>query len=248
MNVTAVGATPSAITATLTNGASLQANFQGGTPPVLAALTPQLSLAAGASIAWPTQALVLNNGIPAGGQAVAWQTTASSGVSAAGSAAAITSGNGIATSMLNVGPLTEGQQSNVQACLNGTSQCVSFSAIGANPESATVAALSGASQSMPLTATPSQIMLLVKDVNGNPMAGATVTLYQSIYAWTPPCAPHGICVQGELLATQSSTGTSAIDGSVSFAPAGISGVATNTLGLAATGNTSTANVTIEMHP
>jgi hypothetical protein len=248
MNVTAVGATPSAITATLTNGASLQANFQGGTPPVLAALTPQLSLAAGASIAWPTQALVLNNGIPAGGQAVAWQTTASSGVSAAGSAAAITSGNGIATSMLNVGPLTEGQQSSVQACLNGTSQCVGFSAIGANPESATVEALSGASQSMPLTATPSQIMLLVKDVNGNPMAGATVTLYQSIYAWTPPCAPHGICVQGQLLATESSTGTSAIDGSVSFAPAGISGVATNTLGLAATGNTSTANVTIEMHP
>jgi hypothetical protein len=248
MNVTAVGATPSAITATLTNGASLQANFQGGTPPVLAALTPQLSLAAGASIAWPTQALVLNNGIPAGGQAVAWQTTASSGISAAGATAAITSSSGIATNMLNVGPLTQGQQSGTQACLNGTSQCVTFSALGANPESATVAALSGASQSMAITSTPSQVVMLVKDVNGNPMAGATVTFYQSIYAWTPPCAPHGICVQGELLATESSTGTSAIDGSVSFTPAAIPGVATNTLGLAATGNTSTANVTIEMHP
>jgi hypothetical protein len=248
MNVTAVGAIPSAITATLTNGASLQANFQGGTPPVLAALTPQLSLAAGASIAWPTQALVLNNGIPAGGQAVAWQTTASSGISAAGATAAITSSSGIATNMLNVGPLTQGQQSGTQACLNGTSQCVTFSALGANPESATVAALSGASQSMAITSTPSQVVMLVKDVNGNPMAGATVTFYQSIYAWTPPCAPHGICVQGELLATESSTGTSAIDGSVSFTPAAIPGVATNTLGLAATGNTSTANVTIEMHP
>ncbi|MGA2252276.1 IPT/TIG domain-containing protein [Terracidiphilus sp.] len=248
MNVTAVAATPTVVTATLTNGVQLQAHFEGGTPPVLAALTPQLSLAAGAGIAWPTQALVLNNSLPVAGQAVAWQPAASSGISAAGSAAAITAGSGIATNTLNVGPLTEGQQSSVQACLNGTSQCVSFSALGASPESATVQALSGASQSMAVTATPSQIVLLVKDVNGNPMAGATVTFYQSIYAWSPPCPPHGLCDQAQLLAVESSTGTSAIDGTVSFTPTGISGVATNTIGLAATGNTGTAGVTIEMHP
>src|ERR1035438_2475193 len=61
MNVTAHDATWSIITASLTNGSSLQAQFAGGTPPVLAALTPQLSLAAGASIPWTVQASVLGN-------------------------------------------------------------------------------------------------------------------------------------------------------------------------------------------
>ncbi len=248
INVTATDTTPSVVTATLTNGAQLQAHFSGGTPPALSALTPQLSLAAGASIAWPTQALVLNQGIPVSGQAVAWQVTANSGIVAQGSAAAITTGNGIATNTLNVGPLTEGEQSSVPACLNGTSQCVSFSAFGARPEYATLEPLSGVTQSMAVVSTPGQIVLRVKDVDGNPMAGATVTFYQSVYAWAPPCPPHGRCDQAQLLATQSSTATSAIDGTVTFSPAGIPGVATNTVGVAATGNTSTANVTIETHP
>ncbi|HEX8813460.1 MAG TPA: IPT/TIG domain-containing protein, partial [Terracidiphilus sp.] len=146
MTVTAVDAVPSVVTASLINGAQLQAHFTGGTPPVLAAITPPLSLAAGASIAWPTQALVLNNGSPMGGQAVAWQTTASSGIVAQGSTAAISGGNGIASNTLNVGPINEGQESTAQACLNGTPQCVSFTVLGSRPEYATLEALSGTSQ------------------------------------------------------------------------------------------------------
>jgi hypothetical protein len=160
MNIFAVDTTPSVVTATLTNGSQLQAHFQGGTPPQLSALTPQLSLAAGATIAWPMQALALNHGVPMAGQAVAWQSVANSGISSAGSSAAITTGSGIATKTLTAGPLTEGQLSSVQACLNGTSQCVSFTALGARPEYATVQALSGASQSMSITATPSHRHLL----------------------------------------------------------------------------------------
>jgi hypothetical protein len=248
MNVTATDATPSVITASLTNGAELQAHFTGGTPPTLAALTPQLSLAAGASVAWPTQALALNNGLPISGQAVAWTAPQNSGISAAGSVAAITGSNGIATNTLNVGPLAEGQQSSAQACLNGTPQCVSFTVLGSRPEYATLEALSGTAQSMAIAATPSQVILRVRDTDGNPMAGATVTFYQAVYAWAPPCPPHGRCAQPQLLAEESSTATSALDGTVSFAPAGIPGVATSILGLAATGNTSTLSVAIEMHP
>ncbi len=90
MNVTANGSTWSIVTASLTNGSSLQAQFAGGTPPVLSALTPQLSLAAGATFTWTVQALVLSNGIPLAGQSVAWQTSSGSGISAQGSAAALT--------------------------------------------------------------------------------------------------------------------------------------------------------------
>ncbi|MGA3070690.1 MAG: IPT/TIG domain-containing protein, partial [Terracidiphilus sp.] len=247
INVTAVDATWSIVTAALTNGSSLQAQFAGGTPPVLASLTPQLSLAAGATFSWTVQALVLNSGLPLSGQSVAWQMP-SSGIASLGSTAAITGANGIAAEILTVGPLKEGQQVSATACLNGTSQCIAFNAFGSRPEYALLEAVSGTAQSLSLQSTPSQITLRLLDTDGNPMAGGSVELYQALYAWAPPCAAHGVCTQAPLLATQSATATSAIDGTVAFTPASLPGVATNLLGLAASGNTATVNVAVEQHP
>ena len=68
MNVTAVDGTKSVVVASLTDGASLNTNFTGGTPPTLAALTPSLSIAAGATATWTTQALVLKSGAPQSGR------------------------------------------------------------------------------------------------------------------------------------------------------------------------------------
>jgi hypothetical protein len=246
INVTAVNSTPSVVTASLTNGSLVQAHFTGGTPPVLTALTSALSVAAGATVNWTTQALVLNNGAPMSGQAVAWQT--GGGVTALGNTAAITDGSGIASKALTVGPLAEGQQSTSTACLNGTSQCVSFSAFGARPELAWLQAVSGVTQSLAISGTPAQITLRLRDTNGNAMAGGSVTFYQALYAWAPPCPLHGRCAATELLATQVSTAASALDGTVIFAPASIPSVATNLLGLAATGNSSTLSIAIEQHP
>jgi hypothetical protein len=246
MSVTAAGTSASVVTASLTNGSSLQAHFSGGTAPVLTALTPTLSVAAGTTVSWTTQALVLNNGTPMSGQAVAWQT--GGGITALGTAAAISNGSGIASKALTVGPLTEGQQSTSTACVNGTTQCATFTASGARPEYAYFQAVSGTTQSMAISVTPSQITLRLRDMNGNPMAGGTVSLYQSLYAWAPPCAPHGRCAAAELLATQVSAAISALDGTVSFLPLSLPGVAANMVGVAATGNTSTLNVAIEQHP
>jgi hypothetical protein len=247
MNVTAVDGTWSIVTASLTNGSSLQAQFDGGNPPVLASLTPQLSLAAGATVTWTVQALVLNNGVPMGGQAVAWQT-AGSGIAAQSSTAAMTNSSGIATQTLTVGPLSEGLQATINACLNGTSQCVAFTAFGARPEYATLEAVSGVAQSLSLQSTPSQIVLRLLDMDGNPMAGGSVVLYQALYAWTPPCAPHGVCAPAPLLATQAATETSALDGTVAFTPVSLPGVATNLTALATSGNTATVNIAVEQHP
>jgi hypothetical protein len=255
MNVTAVDGTWSIVTASLTNGSSLQAQFQGGTPPVLAALSPKLSLAAGATVTWTTEALVLNNGLPLSGQTVTWQTATSGIIAekataslASSSGSATTNSNGIAALELTVGPLTEGQTVTATACLNGTSQCVTYTAFGARPEYATLEAVSGTSQSLAVSRTPSQITLRVLDSDGNPMAGGTVALYQALYAWAPPCPAHGRCAESELLATESSTATSAVDGSVTFSPASISGVATDLLGLAVTGDTGSVNIAIVQGP
>jgi hypothetical protein len=246
MDVTATDAFWSNVTASLTNGSSLRTEFMGGTPPTLSALSTTLSVAAGASVNWTAQALVLNKGLPMGGQAVAWQATGS-GITPQGNTAAITNGSGIAAKAMIVGPLTAGQPASSQACLNGTSQCVTFSAFGARPEYAILQAVSGVAQSVTLKGTADQIAMRLLDMNGNPMAGGTVNLYQAVYAWAPPCAPHGRCAQTELLATQVATATSALDGIVTFVPASIPGVATRMLGLATSGNTASVNISIEQH-
>jgi hypothetical protein len=75
-----------------------------------------------------------------------------------------------------------------------------------------------------------------------------VTLYQALYAWAPPCPTHGRCTQAQLLAIQTSTATSTLDGSVSFIPAFIPGVPTTLVGLAVTGSSSALAVNIEQHP
>jgi hypothetical protein len=178
---------------------------------------------------------------------VTWKTP-TSGIALPSPAAVTTNVSGIAAQTLAVGPLAEGQTATINACVNGSSQCVTFTAFGSRPEYAALEAISGVSQSLAASDTPSQIALRLLDMDGNPMAGGTVSLYQALYAWTPPCSPHVVCTQGALLATQASTATSAVDGSVIFSPGSLPGVATSLLGLAASGNTSTVNVSIAQHP
>jgi len=245
MNVTAKNSSLSIVTASLTNGSSLEAQFSGGTPPVLSSLTPRLSLAAGTTLSWTVQALALIKGSPAAGQSVQW-TTATGIV--AQSAAVLTDSTGVATQMLTVGPLAEGQLVTVKACVNGTTSCTTFSVIGARSEYATMISVSGTSQTIAATGTPSQVVFRVFDMDGNPMANGTVSFYQALYAWTPPCNPHTVCTQGVLLASQSTTATTAIDGSVSFTPASMPGVATELVGIGATGNTSSVGVSIAQGP
>jgi hypothetical protein len=246
MNVAAADSNWSIVTASLTNGSSLQAHFAGGTPPVLSSITPPLSLAAGATFTWTVQALALSNGIPAAGQSVSWQTS-SSGIASTGAAAVLTNSSGVANRILTVGPLAEGQTATIGACLNGTSQCITYTAFGARPQYACLQPISGTNQSLAASAVPAPIALRVFDMDGNPMAGGTVALYQALYAWAPPCFPHTVCTQGALLATRTATATSAIDGSVTFSPVTLPGVATSLIGLAASGNSATVPIAIGQH-
>ncbi len=229
MTVTAVDGTWSIVTASLTNGSSVQAQLAGGTAPTLASLTPRLSLAAGATVNWTVQALVLGNGLPAAGQSVTWQTGAS-GLMAENSAPILTGADGIATQQIVAGPLAEGQVASINACVNGTSQCVAFTAIGARPALASLSAVSGTNQSISAAGTPSQVVLRLLDTDGNPMAGGTVNYFQALYAWGPPCAVHGVCPPSPLLGTQVSTATSALDGTVAFSPATLPGSCNNPAG------------------
>jgi hypothetical protein len=245
LSITATSTSIAVVTASLTNGSSLQAHFFGATPPAITALTPTLYLAAGATVQWPVQALVLNGGIPSSGQSVTWQS--STGI-AASPTSVTTNAGGIASATLTLGPLTEGQTATSNACLSGTTTCAAFEAFGSRPEYATLAAISGTSQSMAISSTPTAVTLRVLDMNGNPMADGTVTISQALYAWAPPCPPHGRCAQAQLLASQATTAISALDGSVSITPLTLPGVPTYLQGIAATGNAGSLTFSIEQHP
>ena len=243
MSVTAASTALSIVTASLANGSMVETQFTGAAPPTIAALTPQLSVAAGTTFAWPVQALVMKSGAPAAGQSVTWQTAAGFQPGVAG--AVMTNASGIAAQTLTVGPLAEGQLTGISACLTGTSQCATFKALGSRPEYATLVAVSGTQQSLPAGATPAPIVLRVLDMDGKPMAAGTVTLNEALFAWAPPCPPTGRCAQIQLLARKTVTAISALDGTVSFTPLTLAGVGTRLLGVATTGNTSAVPISIE---
>ena len=245
MSVTATSSSVSVVTASLTNGSSVQAHFFGGPAGALAALTPTLYIAAGATLSWPVQAIALSSGIPSTGQQIVWQSV--NGILASG-VAAVTGSNGIATSTLSVGPLLKGQSATTLACLNLGTSCVTYTAFGARPEFATLSAISGISQSVPASSQPAPILMRALDMNGNPLAGATVTISQALYAWSPPCSARARCAQAPLLARQVSTGTSSLDGTVGFPALTLPGVASILNGVATTGNFGAINFSVEQRP
>jgi len=245
MMVTATNSSISIVTASLTNGESLQAHFYGGPAAVLTSITPMLYAAAGGSISWPVQALVLSGGTASSGQSVTWNSA--SGI-VAPAAASTTNTEGIASATLSVGPLAEAQTATTSACLSGSSQCASFNVFGSRPEYASLAAVSGTQQSISLTYAALPVTMRLLDMNGNAMAGGTVTVHQALYSWTSPCPPHGRCAQPQLLATKITTVNSAIDGSVTITPLTIAGQATTLLGIATTGNTGSLTFSVDQHP
>jgi hypothetical protein len=246
MSVIANSSAWSIVTASLTNGSSVQAHFAGGTPPVLSSLTPRLSLAAGATTTWTVQALALANQQPAAGQTVVWQASAT-GIAALDSTSAVTDASGIATKTLTVGPLTGGQLATISACINGTSQCVTYSVLGARSQYAYLEAISGTTQNVASSTAPAPIALRLLDMNGTPMASGVVALYQALYAWTAPCSAHTVCAPSVLLATETSTATSDLTGIVTFAPASLPGTPTSLAGLAVTGTTAALPIAIVQH-
>ena len=247
INVTAASSAWSTVTASLTNGSmSLQNRL-------LWRNTAHPRLAHAAALAGRRSYLYLDGAGAGRSQRPPAPTRPSPGrpplgISTQGSGAAVTNANGVAAKILTVGPLAEGQTATISACLNGTSQCVVYTAFGARTEYGWLQPVSGVAQTLDTSTAPAPIVLRLLDNLGNPMAGGAVALYQSLTAFTPPCTPHAVCVPGAQLATQTATATSDIDGVVSFSPLTLPGVATNMAGLAATGSTSTVAVAVQQHP
>jgi hypothetical protein len=234
------------VTASLTNGVRVQAEFTGAAPPEISAISPDLYLAIGAQTQWSPQALVLVDGVPDAGMAVSW-TTSGAGMSIA-DASAPTGANGVATEQIAAGPLASGAAVPVNACLPLGAGCAAFHAYAVHVETAQLQPVSGTQQTIAAGQNFAPITLEVMDAVGHPMAGAVVTFYETLHAWTPDCTGQGPCPAAPVLNQTAVQLTSANDGTVTLVPVSGQGEAVRLSVVAAVGSSATLDFEMECHP
>lgn len=234
VEVTATSTALAQVTASLANASSVVAEFTGTTPPSVAALTPNLYVALGATVQWPVQAMVLNGaGSAMAGQPVTW--SADSGISAL-AGQSISDAGGLAGNQLSVGPFSDSTNAAVHVCLAGTTDCDAFTVTPVHPETAALAAWSGTSQYITAGQSFAPVVLRVTDSFGHPLAGAKVIFAEMLVGWTEPCPLQGSCPPAPILAQQVVAAVSGIDGLVTLKPLSGNGLAGRLLAMAATGN------------
>ncbi len=234
------------VTASLSNGASIAAEFTGQSSPSISAITPNLYLAIGGTSQWNPQGLVLNNGVPAGGQAVNWVPMASGVTPAATSS--VSAADGIVTQAITAGPLNEGDVVPVNACLAGGSTCAQFNVVAVHTQTAQLVAESGTIQTIAAAASFSPVVLEVTDAIGHPMAGAAVTFYETLDAWMPRCPAQGACPPAPVLGQANSQVISGPDGTVTLMPLSIADEPSRLFVTAVAGGSATLNFELDKHP
>ena len=99
----------------------------------------------------------------------------------------VSTADGIVTQKIMAGPLNEGDVVPVNACLAAGSACAQFNVVAVHTQTAQLIGESGTSQTIDASASFAPVVLAVTDAIGHPMAGAVVTFYETLNAWTPDC-------------------------------------------------------------
>ncbi|MGC8549479.1 MAG: IPT/TIG domain-containing protein [Acidobacteriaceae bacterium] len=235
------------VTASLSNGAKVLAEFTGAAPSTLYAMTPNLYVAIGGSTTWSPQALMLASGQPLAGGQVLWQTT-SPGITLATQATTTTNASGIATEQVTVSPQIGTNAGTVQACTVGTTTCVTFNVVPVHLETAAIVPVSGTTQSVTATQALTPVVLEATDAIGRPMAGATVTFHETMFAWTPACVGSEPCPSPPVLGQQTVDAVSASDGTVSLTPMANAGVPVRIVVQAMVGPNAAYDFELEQYP
>lgn len=200
-------------------GTAQSASFEADARTVTL-VQPVEYVAPGATVTWAPQAAVTENGVAVPGALVNWAGGAGLAVSPA---ASTTNVAGVAQTTATAGELAPGTQGMGQGCAWAT-VCAGFS-VAAVPQSAwRLTVVSGAGQNGASDAFL-PVVIEVTDAQGDPIAGAQVTIYQTVNAAEMPCPAHGACPISPQLSASTSSAVSDSGGLVSVAPMQLAGTA-----------------------
>jgi hypothetical protein len=199
-------------------------------------------LAAGASGQWSVPLQASLGGAAAAGVSVLWSPggpglTLSSAQGAANPNAdsvvtpevtypivqSTTNTGGVATLSVQAQAIAAGSTNTVTGCAWG-SVCATWTVYGVAPPLWTIGVSSGAGQSVATGTALGAVALLVTDGAGHALPGATVTVFQTVYAWEGACPAQGACAAAPVLKTSRTTAVSDANGLVPVTPLETPGV------------------------
>lgn len=218
--VSGVSAGSVALTATeVSGGASVQVSLVDADPVRSAVIaTPTAYVAAGASVTMPVVLNAVQDGAAASGVAVSWSVSAGLGLAGASTATAAdgSAAVGVLTNGIAAGPAT------VRGCVWST-VCANWSVVSIAASEWTPGVVSGAGQSVPYAASLMPVVLRVSDRAGHALAGAPVTVAQTVTAWEGVCTT-GRCAAAPVLASNTASAVTDASGLVTVMPLQVSGV------------------------
>ncbi len=186
----------------------------------------------------------MQDGAPAAGVVVNW--TGSSGL-AVSPATSVTDGVGGANASALAGPLATGMQATGQACA-WTTVCARFSAVGVDPAAWRLAVVSGAGQATEASGTFAPVVAMVTDPAGNPVAGASVAVHQTVDAAEMPCPARGACPVSPVLGAVTTAAVSDADGLLQVTPMQVAGTAEVTNVALAAGTQGFVSLSLQQEP
>ncbi len=203
------------------------------------AANPATYLAEGTTFTTALQVTATQNGAPGAGAAVIWAGGA--GIALAG-ASSTADGAGVARMQATMGPLAAGGVASATGCA-WSSACATFTATGVSSANLLIALTSGGAQAATGGAV-APVVAGVRDTEGHVIAGAQVTVYQTVTAAAVACPAKGRCPAAPVLTTKVSTLSTDSNGVVSVVPVTLSGTATETKLLLTVGTRGTATAEV----
>ena len=206
---------------------------------------PALYIAEGASFAWQPQVTLSDNLAATSNLSVSWQSTP--GISLLG-AASISDTHGVAEGDATAGPLAASASAQISACAWG-SICAPLIVHGVSADELSLMLISGVAQSVSSSDNLTPATVKVIDAHGNPVAGASVRIEQTVSEWQTPCPGSGRCPVATVLASSSSSAVSDQNGRVTITPSQTdNGTPAITRIAVIVGSQGFATLSLERHP
>ena len=190
-------------------------------------LTSTLSavyVAQGTTASFTFTASASENNSPAVAQPIHWMTTRGMQATLADT---VTDSAGATSLQALAGPLSAGESGTIKACA-WTTICTTFHAIAVVASEFRVSILSGSQQDVANGTLLSNVIALVTDSLGHPVASVPVSVFQTVTALDAACPERGRCPSAPVLRSQITIVAADSNGYLSIVPLTIAGIPSQT--------------------